>query len=338
MTRVISHSEASTALMCPAKHAFSYTGRLTGGTCLRPKVTAPRLRSGNAYGAAVAAWHEHGETEAYRALYDSLEADEKALRKAGAYDESEHLDTVEHLSAVLAHYIATAPRFNGFHSPERELRIDVPGMPGYGFLGYIDGLERDADGRLWIVEFKLRDSAGNFTPPETLPLLRQPRWYALAAKLTFDIEPVGVILDERESAYPGPVVLNKPDKEGRQVPRKGQARCSAEDYIEAAKAAGVEPDGETLRKLEAKSWHRRQDLIFLPGELEEAALELKALAQIVGAYDLGRVYPVRAAGPLCRSCEFREICPEPESDVTDMLFKRVPPKRERVNDKRGGVS
>ena len=110
------------------------------------------------------------------------------------------------------------------------------------------------------------------------------------------------------------------------------------DYAAMAKAAGVEPDGETLRKLEAKSWHRRQDLIFLPGELEEAALELKALAQIVGAYDLGRVYPVRAAGPLCRSCEFREICPEPESEVTDMLFKRVPPKRERVNDKRGGVS
>ncbi len=57
MIRPISHSESSTALDCQSKHAFAYTGRLTGGYALKPKSVAPQLREGRAWGAAVAAWH-----------------------------------------------------------------------------------------------------------------------------------------------------------------------------------------------------------------------------------------------------------------------------------------
>jgi hypothetical protein len=335
--RVISHSEASSALACPAKHAFAYTGRLTGGTALSSKVKALRLRAGSAWGAAVAAWHEFGDRQAYAALYESLDSDAKEMQEFGGYDSREHLELAEHLGFVLAHYIDTAPRFNHFHSPERELRIDIPGMPGFGFLGYIDGIEADEDARNWIVEFKLRDKAGNFTAPDVLPLLRQPRWYALAAEKSLGFPIAGVILDERESGFPGPVKLNKADKEGRQAPRKGQAGCSVDDYLAAAEAAGMAPDEETVEKLRRRVWHKRQEVIFLPGELEEAELELRSLAQTIRDLDSGERYPVRAAGPLCRSCDFREICPEPGAEeIVSMLFKRVPPKRERVNDKPEG--
>jgi hypothetical protein len=55
--RELSHTEISAAMDCQAKHAFAYTGHLTGGTTLRPRAAHARLREGRAWGAAVAELH-----------------------------------------------------------------------------------------------------------------------------------------------------------------------------------------------------------------------------------------------------------------------------------------
>jgi hypothetical protein len=55
--RDVSHTEISAAMDCQAKHAFGYTGHLTGGTTLRPRAAHARLREGRAWGRAVAALH-----------------------------------------------------------------------------------------------------------------------------------------------------------------------------------------------------------------------------------------------------------------------------------------
>jgi hypothetical protein len=55
--REVSHTEIAAAMDCQAKHAFSYTGHLTGGTTLRPRAVHARLREGRAWGRAVAALH-----------------------------------------------------------------------------------------------------------------------------------------------------------------------------------------------------------------------------------------------------------------------------------------
>ena len=57
VTRQLSFTEIQTALTCEGRHAFQYTGRLTGGETLKRKQIAVELSNGRAWGAAVAAWH-----------------------------------------------------------------------------------------------------------------------------------------------------------------------------------------------------------------------------------------------------------------------------------------
>lgn len=61
--RTISHSEISTALECQARHAFAYTGHLTGGQVLNPRTDRANLRAGRAWGRAVAALHSTSSGE-----------------------------------------------------------------------------------------------------------------------------------------------------------------------------------------------------------------------------------------------------------------------------------
>jgi hypothetical protein len=62
--RPISHTEMSTVHDCQARHAFAYTGHLTGGDTLKPKQTHLRLREGRAWGRAIAALHAADERPA----------------------------------------------------------------------------------------------------------------------------------------------------------------------------------------------------------------------------------------------------------------------------------
>jgi hypothetical protein len=333
VSRWLSYSETSKLLTCQRAHAFAYTGVLTDGTALKPKVSAETLREGSSWGRGLAAWHETGDVpKARRELLRSLFADAKVMRREGVFIGSVFKERARRLLAILDHHVSTAERFENFHSPERRLLVPVPKVKGVKLLAYLDGIAVK-DGSAWIVENKFRADLQTLAQVE---LGRQYRLYAWACRESFGIEVVGIIVDERVNGLPGPVVLNKPnEKTGLAAPRKGQAGCSPEDYLAACEAAEMEPDADTLAKLHGKRWHVQHHVMFRPGELDETELELRSIAAQVRRMDVGETYPVANPMPgFCQRCEFREICPDPEGlrDLIDFTFKRVPPKASRPTD------
>jgi len=327
--RPISHSEASAALDCQSRHAFAYTGTLTGGDALRPKSVAPQLREGRAWGAAVAAWHStDGDVDrAMVALEATLSLDAADQQEAGVYDPDEHRAMHLHLQAVLSDYVAHAELIP-LDRLERELLVPIPSRTGirdsnrYRLQAFVDGVHTDADGRDWIVEFKLRKKLTKF---ELIAKARQTRWYAWAWRKETGREVAGIILEERLNAVPKAVALNKDG-----TPSKVQS-CRPDSYVAAFDDLAKQPDPDVLAKLQAKEWHKRHPLVLTPTELDEAGSQLASVGSLIHQLDTGALYPVRNPSPMrCPGCAFRDICgDEGDTELADALFERRPPKRER---------
>lgn len=322
MIRTISHSEVQDVLDCQAKHAFKYTGALTGGDALSPKFTAPQLRDGKAWGAAVAHFHQDGS--GHSALARALTADADEQRAAGVYDEQEFAATLGRLTRMLDHYEMTATRIP-LRFLERELLVPIPSRAGrrgstkFRLHAFLDGIHCDEEGRIWIVEFKLR---GRLQSDELIAASRQTRWYAWGWERATGTAPAGVIVDERLNAVPEVVRLNKDGS-----PSKVQS-CLAPQYTLACETAGIVPDPETLAKLYAKVWQKRTPLLFRGHEMVEAGWQLTSAANVIRQLDTGYLYPVRNPSPMrCPSCAFVDICQTPDDDrLVDSLYTRSVPK------------
>lgn len=328
MKRLISHSEAAVLLDCQAKHAFAYTGSLTGGMAIAPKIQPIPLQAGKAWGRAVAALHDLDTPETpQEALEASLEEDAERQRDHGVYDDAQHTALVDELSEILGHYIATAEPLPLTH-PEHELEVAIPSRSGrrksnlYRLQGFLDGLHRDDEGRLWIVEFKLRKQLTAF---EQIVLWRQLRWYSWAWREETGESITGAIVEERLRKAPSPVKLNKDG-----TPSKQQS-CRLDDYIAAWQELGRQPDAEVVAKLEGKAWQIRHRVLFREGELDEVGKQLVSIGQQIRDLDIGDLYPIRNPSPMrCPGCAFRQICPTPDdTELVDALFERVPAKRNR---------
>ena len=326
MQRALSHSEVSTALDCWAKHAFAYTGALTGGTALSPKRTAPLLRDGRAWGAGVAAFHA-GQS-GFPAIVRSLQEDADEQREHGLYDEESFASTLGKLDRTFRHYIELTEPL-GLCAIEHELMVPIPSRLGrrhstkYRLHCFLDGVHRDDEGREWIVEFKFR---GRLSDDRQIALSRQIRWYAWAWREHTGHEPAGVIVDERLNFPPAAVRLNKDGS-----PSKVQS-CTPAAYEHACKSAGTEPDDGVLVGLRSKEWQKRTTIMFRPAELDEAGFQLVSAGSLIHQLDSERLYPIRNPSPArCPSCQFRDICDVPEDrPLVDSLFKRVTPKHERL--------
>lgn len=331
--RPISHSEASTALDCQSKHAFAYTGWLTGGDALKPKSVAPQLREGRAWGAAVAAWHStDGDADrAFAALAATLSLDAADQEQAGVYDPDEHREMQEHLEAILTDYIAhgTLLRLDRL---ERELLVPIPSRTGirdsnrYRLEAYVDGVHTDDDGRDWIAEFKLRRKLTKF---ELIAKARQVRWYAWAWRKATGREVAGIIIEERLNAVPAPLKLNQ-----NGTLSKVQS-CRPDTYVAAFTDRDDEPDPDVLAKLQAKEWSKRHPLILTDAELDEAGRQLASVGSLIHQLDTGALFPVRNPSPMrCPGCAYRDICGggEGDTELVDALFERRPPKHERKEE------
>lgn len=328
MIRTISHTEVRALAICEAQHDFRYGGQLAGDA-LRPRSATPRMREGRAWGRAVATWHETGDArEAARALMHALAEDADEQRAAGVYETEVHAAMAARLGGILDHYVTTTEPLP-LTEPEHDIVVPIPSRTGrrassrYRFAGFLDGIHTDADGRHWIVEFKLRATLSSF---EQLALDRQGRRYAWAWQQRTGEPVAGVIYDERLAEAPkAPKVLasGKVSTDKRQI-------TTPELYAAACMDAGQDPDLDTMQALAARRWQQRERIIFRPDELAETGAELVALAQRVGDLDNGRL-PIRTPHPAhCRGCSFREICPNPhDRPLVDANFERVPAKRDR---------
>lgn len=324
--RLLSHGEASALLECQAQHAFRYTGALTGGVALRPKAIKPVLREGRAWGRGVAHLHQHGDlTGAGEQIIASLTEDAIELRRHGLYDHDEHEQIGAKLLLCLEHYAASTEPLP-ITDPERELLVPIPSRGGvrrsnaYRLQCFLDGVHTDADGRVWIVEYKLRGRLSSF---EQIALSRQTRWYAWAWREAAGTEPTGIIVDERLNAAPSAVAVNQ---DGRLSKRQG---CTVQAYVDAG---GVDPD--VIDALRAKVWQHRHPLVLRPGELDEVERQLVSIAQQVNDFDTGARYPVRNPSPMrCPGCAFKDICADPtDQALVDAFHTRVPAKRNRTKE------
>lgn len=345
MRRSISDSEIRALLTCQAQHDFRYVGQLAG-TALKPKTDAPRLRAGRAWGQAMAVLHaQHdsldGPLQAAHIIHDALEEDAEQQRATGVYLEEDHVEQRRVLVAALDHYAATTDRLP-VTNPEHELDVAIPSRTGrrasnaYRLLCKLDGLHIDAQGRLWIVEYKWRDRLTAF---EQITLSRQIRWYAWAWQRTTGQPVTGVIVDERLNEAPKPArIVNAKRKgegiDGKTVSHAVDQMTTPDLYRQACAEYRVEPSEDTLSALAGRRWQSRQDVMFRQGELDEAGRQLVSAARQVAAFDSGVLFPVRNPSPAtCGGCAFREICPNPQDvELVDALFKRVPAKRDRLPD------
>lgn len=340
MTRLISHSEASTLLSCEARHDFRYVGQLAG-TALRRKASRPILRDGRAWGAGVAAMHSHAlQTDAlvlgHQAIDASLEEDADEQRELGLHDPAEFAEQQQTLHGLLDHYAATTDPLP-IETPERELQVPIPSRTGrrrsnaYRLQCFMDGVHIDPDGRVWIVEYKLRK---RLTDLWLISLSRQIRWEAWAWREHAGVEVAGVIVDERLKQVPKPARMLA---NGQPSHAKDQL-TTPHLYREAcARARACEPSPDTIEALAQRRWQQRERVIFRPGELDEAGRQLVSVARQVNDFDSGRLFPVRnPSQPNCAGCDYRDICGNPDDvDLVEMLYERVEAKRDReTNDRK----
>lgn len=344
MTRSLSFTEISTALTCQAQHAFRYTGHLTGGDALKPKLVIPRLRAGRAWGAAVAAWHANqsslfGYAQATTAMDQSLEADAERQRSFGVHDEAEHERLRGHLRELLAHYVQLETDPLQVAQLEHELEVAIPSRRGrrssnrYHFQAFFDAVTSDwRPWETWLVEYKLRDT---LSPYELVANSRQIRWYAWTYQHFYGVPVHGVIVDERLSMAPRPARLVKAKRKGEGIDGRVPSHAvdqltTPELYVDLCRRYNVEPQEGTLLVLKARRWSLRHPVMFRAGELDEAGLELVSAAKLIRDLDSGETLPIRNVKPQnCNGCSFREICPAPDSELVDALYERTPPKRLR---------
>lgn len=339
-TRLLSYSEVSRALDCWAAWDFAY-GDTLAGSSLEPKQTAPILSQGRAWGAAVQAWHSNaGDVRAgdvaVDALCESLDQDAAKQKPLGIYRHDEHEAMRDRLLSVFTHYANTAEPFAIEPSVEFELNVPIPSRTGkrpssrYRLLAFIDGWERDDDGRgVWLHEFKLR---GTLTPVALIQMSRQVRWYAWAWERWFDQPVYGIKVHERWNEAPRPARLVQGRKKGEdKVPSHAKDQLTTADaYLAACEEHDVTFDPDTLAMLKQRRWQQSTTLILRESEKVEAGTELVTAARLIHQLDSGALYPLRnVKRSNCNGCRFREICPAPDEALVDEFFSRVPPKRER---------
>ena len=237
--RPLSHTELQTLTDCFARWDLTYSDSLAGSS-LQPKTTAPILREGRAWGAAVAAWHATGSiTHATEALIHAMDEDAARLLEHGAFDRDDYQAMRAKLDGILTHYTGSVDRLV-VDSPEHEFDVPIPSRTGrrastrYRLQGRFDGLHTDEDGRVWIVEFKLR---GRLSQLEDLVLDRQGRRYAWAWWRATGQMVAGIIYDEALNQAPQPprvLASGKTSSDKRQ-------HTTADAYLASCQATGSTP-------------------------------------------------------------------------------------------------
>jgi hypothetical protein len=340
--RTLSHSEIETAMTCQARHAFKYTGHLSGGETLKRKAIAAPLSRGRAWGAAVAVWHSTsqsllGEMEAHAALFESLTADVEEQRERGLpVDPGLVVDEQNLLSAILDHHMSIVPRFSNYSKIEQELNTQIMSRSGrrasnrYRFQAFLDGFTTDDYGHDWLVEEKLRMS--RLSSVVDIQRMRQIRRYAWAYQRETGRKVVGVIVEERLCEAPKPPRIVQGGKRGTFAPSHAKDQmCTPEAYVAVCGEYGVEPKAETVQALRNRDWHRQVRVTLSPREIREAGRELVSAAKLIRDLDSGELYPVRnATRQNCNGCDYRDICDHPDDAFTvSMQFERTVPKRLR---------
>lgn len=205
--------------------------------------------------------------------------------------------------AMLKHYLLWVPTHDFFEviMPEVTLRVD---MGQFVYSGMTDGLVREADGTLWLLEHKTY----RYIPPyPTIALSPQASSYVWAARKDPAIASIG---------YVEGVIYNILGKTKPRIPARLQAgglsrnkrvNCSPELYTAVVKHYGLDPYHYTdiIAALPKEKFFRRYPVRFTDARMKvfEDTFVRQAHEMIGDPF----IYP---ADPLrsCGFCDFRELC------------------------------
>jgi hypothetical protein len=248
------------------------------------------------------------------------------------------METEFKLARIFDDYKRRSEPLTGLTKIEEEIEVPIPSRTGrraspvYRFQCFLDGFTVDPQtGYEWLVEYKLR---GRLTTHEMLTLGRQYLWYAWARQRQTGLPVVGLLVDERLNAYPGPPRVKKAKKgegvDGWTVSHAVSQTCTAQQYVDSCRFFGVDPAPGTVEALRDRVWQQRYPIMFAPSELEEAGRELVSAGQLIRDLDAGR-YPIRNARPqICNWCDFKRVCKTPGDELfVDLMYERTVPKRLR---------
>ena len=162
--RTLSFTEISTALQCEAKHDFSYGDRLAG-SALKSKTVLPVLSGGRCLGRDGGGLARLGRPRpgARGDVRLARTGTPSASASSVYHDREQHTELRERLERIFAHYdhdrrAAAAALARGGRCWSRCPRSTARRgrRSKYRFLAYFDGIHEDAEGRVWLIEFKLR--------------------------------------------------------------------------------------------------------------------------------------------------------------------------------------
>jgi len=299
-----------------------YASQLSHG--LRPSRPNKHLLLGSAvhhalgayYGAgpSVTDWAVDGAVDAYdafiaREIESGLEVDENIG------------EAIELGREMVENYVPWSQKYDRFTvlMPEVELAYD---FGDFEFAGTCDGVVKDDQDRLWLLEHK---TAAQFPNETALAFSLQASMYTLVAGKTeaiSELGPVtGVIYNILLKKVP---TLPKVLPSGKGVERRSNICCTPDQYLRAVALAGFNPRDyqEFASTLDPYKLVKRAYIVLPEESLFQALDEFKTVARIMlNNPDIYRCDPLRS----CSWCDYRSLCNQrlfgmPWDELADLDF------------------
>jgi hypothetical protein len=227
------------------------------------------------------------------------------------YDMDEQQEVIALVYRTLEQHDRIAEKLN-ITELEKELECTVNGVT---FVGHVDGMHTDIEGKLWIVEFKMRKVLSDLW---YVYFMRQLRWYSYMAKC-MGLPIAGFIYDETCHEFPSPLIFTQ---KGALDRRYTYSVADLEALEE--RSAGMHPIPEDVwQRARNKDYHARQIIHFTDTDYADIEAEMSNVAlRMREAYNTN-IYPIRNPNTnRCPGCAFKDICFEPNPAMWLDLYNK----------------
>jgi len=291
-------------LTCRTK--WFYSSQLSHG--LRARKPNKHLVLGTAVHYALGAYYGAGSTLAEWDGEGALEAYDMHVlreREAGLDVDDEMEEYLELGRVMLREYIPFSEQHDNFTVIMPEVALNLS-FGSFDFVGTTDGLVRDEQGDIWLLEHK---TASQFPNSTALAFSMQSAMYCYVAQRMKTINQLGhvkgVIFNILRKAVPAvPKLL----KSGDGLERRKDIGCTPTQYLRAVKLAGFNPNDyvDFAAALDPYKFVHREYISLPDVALEVAVTEFKSIVKEMlnphrGVY---RCDPLRQ----CSWCDYRSLC------------------------------
>ena len=205
---------------------------------------------------------------------------------------------------MVDHYAVWAPAHDDFEIVMPEVPLSVP-MGTFEYTGQTDGLVRQSDGSLWLLEHK---TASRIPAYDAVALGWQGTAYVWAARLDPRISALGKVKGVLYNfLYKSAPTMPKLIYNDTALERRKNMGISPELYLREIKRRGFDPNDyeEILAALETERFFRRYPVIPSEKRLAGFQTELTAVATEMTSNPV--IYPPNTLYT-CPGCPYMELC------------------------------